>query len=102
MISKMKGNRVPIAGEGSYVTAMAAKDEKGVFRVMAINYDPKGVHDETFPISFAGLFPGTYTVTEEYFSGRKLAVDVAVDGGILKRDIVLTPSEAVIVSVVAK
>ncbi|MEI6690790.1 MAG: hypothetical protein WCL07_03515 [bacterium] len=101
-IQKIRGNRVPIAGEGSYITALAAKDDGGVLRVLAINYDPKGSHEEIFPVTFAGLVTGTYTVTEEYFSGRRLTVDIAIPGGMLKRDIVLPPSESVIVSVVAK
>jgi hypothetical protein len=102
-IQKMVGPRLLVAGEGSYVTSLATKDEKNVTRVMAINYDPKASHEELFPMSFAGLPAGTYTVTEEYFSGRRLSVDVAIpQGGILKRDIVLPPSEAVIVTVVVK
>ncbi len=101
-IQKLQGSRLPIAGEGSYVTAVATKNDLGKIQVLAVNYDPSGSHEELFPITFAGLAAGTYTVTEEYFSGRKLAADIAIPGGMLKRDIVLPASESVIVSVVAK
>jgi hypothetical protein len=102
MIQRLQGERLPMVGEGTYVTALAARDAKGTIRVLAVNYDPKGKHEEMFPLALAGLTPGVYTVTEEYFSGRKLTVDVEIPGSMLKRDIVLAPSEAVILTVVKK
>jgi len=101
-LQKVKGARIPIAGEGSSVTALAVKEPTGAVKVMAVNYDSKGAHEELFPMTFAGFAPGVYTITEEYLSGRKLSVDVETPNGMLKREIVLSPSDAVIVSVVAK
>lgn len=103
MISKMTGERLAVAGEGDYVTAFAARDSSGVVRVLAVNYDEQGKHKEVFPLTLAGLTDGTaYTVTEEYLSGRKVVSDILPDGGLIRREIALSASDSVLVTVVAK
>lgn len=102
MLSKMDGARLPIVGEGTYVTALAAYDSKGVVRVLATNYDSAGTHDELFPLTVVGLTPGTYTLREEYLSGRTLNTEVNVAGASIRRDISLNESDAVLVTLTKK
>lgn len=101
MISKMDGARLPSVGNGTYVTAMASYDAAGVIRVLATNYDPVGSHDEVFPLTIVGLTAGNYSVKEEYLSGRILNTEVNV-GSSLKRDISLSESDAVLLTITKK
>ena len=102
MISKLDGAELPTLGEGTYVSAMAADDATGVIRVLATNYDVSGKHDEIFPLTVVGLTEGSYSVREEYLSGRSLTTDINVAGGSLRRDISLDASDAVLVTVTKK
>lgn len=101
MISKLNGARLPLLGNGSYVTALSAYDSTGVVRVLAVNYDPNGDHSELFPVTLTGLSDGTYSVREEYLSGRTLNTDINVAGN-LRRDITLPASDAVLLTITKK
>lgn len=102
MLTQMTGERLALVGEGTYVTALSARDAAGVVRVLAVNFDSRGAHDETFPITLTGLTDGSYTLREQYLSGRTLATDVVVAGGVVRRDIVLNESDAVLLSLIRK
>ncbi len=84
------------------MTALAAYDTTGVIRVLATNYDAAGKHDELFPITITGLTDGVYTVREEYLSGRSLSTDINEVGGFIRRDISLSPSDAVMLTLTKK
>ncbi|MFH2019050.1 MAG: glycosyl hydrolase [bacterium] len=102
MISKLSGVRLGLMGEGDYITAMAARDDQGVVRIMAVNYDEKGKHSEVFPLTITSLEGSSYSVTEEYLSGRRITNVLLTENGNIKREIVLPASEAVLVTVTAK
>lgn len=102
MIAKLDGARLPLVGAGTYVSALAAYDATGTIRVLAVNYDEAGKHDEIFPLTVAKISDGTYTVREEYLSGRVLNAEVSVVGGSLKRDISLNASEAILLTITKK
>ena len=102
MLSEMSGTRLLVSGEGDYVTAMAARGADRVIRVMAVNYDKSGSHQEVFPLTLSGLGNTTYEVTERYLSGRVVKNSILVDGGNLRREIALSPSDAVLISVERK
>lgn len=102
MISKLDGARLPLLGNGTFVTGLSAYDATGVIRVMAVNYDPSGKHEEVFPVTVVGISDGIYAVREEYLSGRVLNTDVDVAGGSLRRDISLNASDAVMITLTKK
>ncbi len=100
LLSQMTGMQLPHVGDGTYVTALAARDPSGVIRVLAVNYDPSGTHQEIFPLALANLADGVYTVQEQYLSGRTVSNDISISSGVaLQRQIVLTSSDAVLVTV---
>lgn len=98
MLAKIDGNKLPHVGEGTYVTALASKDSIGVVRVLAVNYDKNGKHDELFPLTLVGLTEGLYSLKEEYLSGRVLNTEVSIVGGSLRREISLDASDAVLLT----
>lgn len=99
MFLQMEGDRIPLVGEGTYIRALAMRDQKGVYRVIVVNYDKEGVHSETFPVRLAGLNPGEYEVSEEYLSGRKVNEMASVDGGQIEREIMLEANDVVLITV---
>lgn len=102
MISKLDGARLPLLGNGTFVTALSTYDASGVIRVLAVNYDESSKHEELFPITVVGLTEGTYAVREEYLSGRVLNTEVNVAGGSLRRDMSLNASDAVLLTITKK
>lgn len=102
LLSRLDGAKLPILGEGTYVSGIATYDASGVIRVMAVNYDEVGKHSEVFPLSIVGVSPGTYLVKEEYLSGRSLTSDINVIGGSLRRDISLNESDGVLLTITKK
>jgi len=102
LLSKMNGVKLPRIGDGTYVTSMAARDSAGTVRVIIVNYDQNGRHAEVFPMTLIGLLDGSYSVREEYLSGRVLNTEATVVGGAMRREISLTASEAVLVTIARK
>ncbi|MFH2085592.1 MAG: glycosyl hydrolase [bacterium] len=102
LLSKLEGSKLPLLGEGTFVSAIAAYDASGAIRVMAVNYDERGKHSEVFPLAIVGVSPGLYMFKEEYLSGRSLTSEIEVIGGSLRRDILLDPSDAVLLTITRK
>ena len=102
MLSKLEGSKLAQVGEGTYVTALAAKDTAGSVRVIAVNYDESGKHSEVFPLNLIGLADGNYSVREEYLSGRVLNTESVVTGGSMRREITLAASDAILLTVTKK
>ncbi len=102
LLSELDGARLPTQGNGTFVTALSAYDAKGVIRVLAVNYDPSGRHDELFPVTVSGISPGVYSIKEEYLSGRVLNTEVNIAGGSMRREISLNESDAVLITYTKK
>lgn len=102
MITKLEGSKLAQVGEGTYVTTLAAKDNSGTVRVLSVNYDESGKHSELFPLTLIGLTDGNYSVREEYLSGRVLNTESVVTGGSMRREITLSASDAILLTVTKK
>ena len=95
-LQQLKGKRLKLVGEGSFVKALATKEGETI-RVLIVNYDSRGRHEEVFPMAITGLRDGSYLLKEEYLSGRKLNTRVEVVKGQLKREYALKANEVVLV-----
>lgn len=98
MLAPIAGYRLVVEGEGSYVKAFAGRDTNEVTRVLLVNYDERGRHEELVPYSMIGLVDGVYTVNETYLSGRSVNSEVTIVGGTYNREISLPASEAVLLT----
>ena len=58
-----------VAGEGTYVSALAAKTPEKVALVLT-NYDEAGRNTEAVPVVFKNLEAGTYNFKKSYLDGR--------------------------------
>lgn len=84
MLNRLEGDRLAVAGEGSWVKAAAARAVDGTVKVIVVNYDQYGRHMETAPLLFTGLTPGNYRVERTILGGRTKteAVSAGTDGGL--------------------
>lgn len=53
-LGRLGPERLPLAGEGTWVKAIAARSN-GKFQVVVTNYDRRSIHNEVVPVSFLGL-----------------------------------------------
>ena len=102
MLAPITGDRLVLTGEGNYVTGIATRDATETIRVLLVNYDESGKHDEVVPYSMIGMIDGVYSVNETYLSGRVVNSDVTVVGGTYTRDISLNDSDAVLLTMKRK
>lgn len=70
MLNSLEGNQIFLEGEGTYVTAMAAKTDEKISLILT-NYDGSGRNTEAVPVTFKKLVPGKYDLTKTYIDGRK-------------------------------
>jgi len=87
MLDSIADQRLQITGLGSWVKALAAKNDKGETEIVIANFDSKSSHSETVPITFVNIEPGNYTVSKEFLSGTKQNQQVATDAAILKTEV---------------
>jgi hypothetical protein len=94
----MKGVRLALTGEGTWVKALAIK--QGTRRsILLVNYDPTGNHVETVPVSVIGLQNGTYEYSKHSIDGsvdeiRKTQTETIKDGTFTKQ--IYMPAQSVI------
>jgi hypothetical protein len=91
-IDGMAGNRLPLSGEGTWVTGFASI-KNSVVRVMLTNF--RGF-TEHVPVTFTNVDPGTYTLRLKYLFGSDTKVPVAVADTTYQTTVPLTPNNVVI------
>lgn len=94
----MEGSRLTVAGEGTWVTALATK--QGLrFNILLVNYDASGNHVETVPVRVVGLPNGSYEYTQRYVDDKpkesgKTQVETVTDGTLTKQ--IHMPAQSVV------
>jgi beta-xylosidase len=84
MLDRIGDQRLQILGKGSWVKAAAARDDEGNTEVVIANFDRRGSHAETVPVTFQNIEPGSYTVTRQYLSGQQNTQNVATTAAVLQ------------------
>ncbi len=64
-IDTMSGQLLSVSGEGSWVTGFATNDDRTI-RLMLINFDTRGTHLETVPVTIMNMDPGEYVWKVKY------------------------------------
>jgi hypothetical protein len=75
----MSGERILLSGEGTYISGFATK-ERGMIKVMLINFQPDGNNSQTVPVTLSGLSPGKYRLRQKYFLGEDTTISVEITG----------------------
>jgi len=92
------GSLLPSTGDGTWVTSMSAKTGSK-YQTLIVNYDARSTHSETFPLTFKGLTPGSYTITTKKYLGKPTSKKVTISSPSLTENLYLEPNTAVIVEV---
>lgn len=95
-LNQIQGNRLPLQGEGSWVSAVATKEKESI-KVLVVNYDPSNKHYESPPIILKNIPSGRYLFSLKYFLGNQSSVkeEITNNSSTVKR-IVLPPNSAAI------
>ncbi len=94
-INQIAGNRLALAGNGSWVNALASKNGNTI-QVMLVNYDYNNQHTESVPVLFRQLTPGQYQLTTKYLSGKIQTTTITSRGTTYQHLQYLEPNTAVI------
>ncbi len=99
MLNTLEGNQIFVSGEGTYITALAAKSDTKTTLILT-NYDGAGRNTEAVPVTFKGLGTGRYNLTKTYLDGRKESMlNLTPIGGEIKlngeKSIVMPPNTIV-------
>ncbi len=86
--------RMSVAGEGSWVKSIASTDDNGTMKIMVVNYDPKGTHNEAVPMTFENLPKGNFKVTRTDFMGSSRTLNVATTSATWKTSEFFSPNTA--------
>lgn len=97
MLDKIGDQRLQILGKGTWVKALAAKDENDNIEVIIANFDRQGRNSETVPLTFQNITPGDYRVTKEYLGGRRQVENVATTAAVLQTSVVMPANSVVFV-----
>lgn len=100
MLDSIADQRLQITGLGSWVKALAAKNNNNETEMIIANFDPKGSHSETVPITFLNIEPGSYTLNKESLDGSKQNQEIATSAAALRAEIFMPANEVVKVKLI--
>jgi len=93
MLDSLPEQRLQITGSGSWVKALAARNDLGETELVVANFDPKGRNSELVPVTFLNIEPGSYTLAQEFLSGNKQNQQIATDAAILRAEVFMPVNE---------
>jgi len=85
-IDAMKGDRLQLTGEGTWVTGFASTKDT-ILRIFLVNFVANGSHSEQVPVTIKNLPNGTYSYKEQFLFGRLVQTDETVSDGTLTKEI---------------
>lgn len=92
-LDSIADERLQCTGDGSWVKALAARNEANNVEVMMANFDGKGRNSEVVPVNFMNIEPGNYTLKKSYLSGKKSEEQLATSAAILRAEVLMTANE---------
>lgn len=95
MLDSIADQRLQITGLGSWVKALAARNDNGATELVIANFDAKAAHSEMVPITFLNIEPGSYTLNKESLGGNKQVQQIATDAAVLKTEIFMPINDVV-------
>lgn len=96
------GTKLNVFGQGSWVRAMAKKLGSDTTRILVVNYDPKGIHEELVPINLVNLTSQSFTFKRIDFLGTSSIQEIATTSAEWKTEQYFKPNSAVIFEIISK
>ncbi len=94
-LNQLAGQRLSSSGDGSHVTSISSLNN-GVIQTLLVNYDPRGQHVETVPVTFNGLNPGKYQLKTTKYLGATTSQSLNVVSNRFMTNIYFDPNTAVL------
>src|SRR5690606_6279509 len=98
MLDKIGNQRLQLLGKGSWVKGLAAQNDNGAVQVVWANFDRRGSHAETVPITFNNILPGNYLVTKEFLNGQTQQEKIATTAATLATKVPLTANSVAFIT----
>lgn len=95
MLDRIGNQRLRIAGQGTWIKALAARSEIGNTQLVMANSDPYNQNTEVVPVTFNNIPPGSYRLQLEFLDGRTQNINLATTSAILTTQITMTPNTVV-------
>jgi len=96
-LNQLKGKRLPLEGNGSWVSGVAAQDHQNI-KILLVNYDPRQKHSEYVPLRLQHLTFTSYRLSLDYLFGPDQQVKKKASSGTLFHQVFLPPNEAVLLT----
>lgn len=101
VLSELSGQRLSVFGEGTWVTAIASKENEKI-KIMVVNYDPRASHSEITPVSVTNAGAYKYKVIKTFFGpsnpeGVKSESELKTQDGVLNLSLNFTPNTAYLI-----
>jgi hypothetical protein len=100
--SMIGGTKLNVFGQGTWIRAMAKKLGSNVTRILVVNYDPKGMHEEVVPIKLANLSSRNFTFKRIDFLGASVSQEIATTSAEWATEQYFKPNSAAIFEIVLK
>lgn len=100
-LNRIPGDKVNIAGEGTWVKALA-RGNNGIVRTLMVNYDPAGRHNEVVPVTFVSLPSLNFTLRKISFGGGSSEINVATTSATWATTETMTPNSAVLLELIPR
>jgi len=97
-LNRLNGRRLSSGGDGSWVTSLATKNGASI-QLLLVNYDSRGNHAETFPVTFQNLTPGNYTLKTTTYLGSTTSKTITATYN-YSTQIYLNPNSAIILELI--
>ncbi len=96
-LNKLAGQRLPLEGNGSWVSGVAAKKSNSTL-VFLVNFDPQERHSELVPVQINNLKPGRYQLKLDYLFGPDQTLVKEISNTGLLHQVFLETNEAVMIT----
>lgn len=90
MLDRIGNLRLQVLGKGSWVKALAGKNEAGNTTVVIANYDRYSKNAENVPLAFEHVESGNYTITKQFLNGQQQTENVTPVEGTINTTVMMT------------
>jgi len=94
-LERVGNEQLRLTGQGTWVKAMATRNELGNVQLIMSNADLQAKNSELVPVTFDNINPGLYRLNLEFLDGRLQNLTLATSSAILRTEIPMTPNSAV-------
>ncbi len=96
LLDRIGSQRLQISGQGTWVKAVAARNDLGNTQLVIANSDLYAKNSEMVPVTFNNIQPGNYRLNLEFLDGRVQNMMLATTSAVLRTEVPMTPNSVVV------